>query len=113
MDVREMCDLTGKVAIVGGGSRGVGLESAEGLAEAGAMVAITGRRRQWLDPAEAGLRERGAAVLAVEADVADPDGVRQTVEATVDRFGGVDILVNNAGLSWAAPSLEYPLDKWE
>jgi gluconate 5-dehydrogenase len=113
VNVKELFDLSGKVAIVTGGSRGLGLEIAEGLAEAGAKVAITGRRRQWLDPAEAGLRERGAEVLAVEADVADPEGVRRTVEVTVERFGGIDILVNNAGLSWGAPSLEFPFDKWQ
>ncbi len=113
MNVRELFDLTGKVAIVTGGSRGLGLEIAEGLTEAGASVVITGRRRQWLDPAEAALRGRGAEVLSVEADVAEPDGVRDTVEQTIERFGGIDILVNNAGLSWGAPSLEFPLDKWQ
>ena len=113
MHITELFDLSGKVAIVTGGSRGLGLEIAEGLAEAGAQVTITGRRRQWLDPAEQGLRERGFQALAVDADVAEPDGVRQVVDATVERFGGVDILVNNAGLSWGAPSLEYPLDKWQ
>jgi NAD(P)-dependent dehydrogenase (short-subunit alcohol dehydrogenase family) len=112
-NVRELFDLTGKVAIVTGGSRGLGLEIAEGLAEAGASVAITGRRRQWLDPAEETLRERGGDVLSIEADVADPEGVRRTVDQTVERFGGIDILVNNAGLSWGAPSLDFPLDKWE
>ncbi len=113
MNVRELFDLTGKVAIVTGGSRGLGLEIAEGLAEAGAKVTITGRRRQWLDSAEADLRGLGAEVLSVEADVADPEGVQRTVQETVDRFGGVDILVNNAGLSWGAPSLDFPLDKWQ
>lgn len=113
MHVRDLFDLTGKVAIVTGGSRGIGLEIAEALTEAGAAVTITGRRRQWLDPAEAGLRERGAAVLAVEADVADPEGVERTVRETVERFGGLDILVNNAGLSWGAPSLETPFEKWQ
>ncbi len=111
--VKELFDLSGKVAIVTGGSRGLGLEIAHGLGEAGAALAITGRRRQWLDPAEQELREAGHDVLALEADVADPDGVKATVAATVERFGGVDILVNNAGTSWGAPSLEFPLDKWE
>ena len=113
MHVKEQFDLTGKVAIVTGGSRGLGLEFAEGLAEAGASVAITGRRRQWLDSAEQELRGRGFDVLAIESDVADPEGVRATVEQTVERFGGIDILVNNAGMGWGAPSLEYPLDKWQ
>jgi NAD(P)-dependent dehydrogenase (short-subunit alcohol dehydrogenase family) len=113
MHIKDLFDLSGKVAIVTGGSRGLGFEIAEGLCEAGAMVTITGRRRQWLDPAEQQLTARGFAVLAVEADVATPEGVRQSIEATVARFGGLDILVNNAGMGWGAPSLEYPLDKWE
>jgi gluconate 5-dehydrogenase len=113
MHVRELFNLSGKVAIVTGGSRGLGLEIAEGLAEAGAAVTITGRRRQWLDPAEEQLRAAGADVLAVAADVAEPEGVHRAVEATVERFGGIDILVNNAGLSWGAPSLDYPFDKWQ
>lgn len=113
MHIRELFDLSGKVAIVTGGSRGIGLEIAEGLAEAGAAVVITGRRRAWLDPAAAGLRATGARVHAIEADAADPDGVRQTIDAAMGAFGGVDILVNNAGISWGAPSLEYPLDKWQ
>ena len=113
MNVKDLFDLGGKVAIVTGGSRGLGLEIAEALAEAGAGVSITGRRREWLDSAEASLRDRGFEVLAIDADVADPEGVRRTVDSTVGRFGGVDVLVNNAGLSWLAPSLEYPLDKWQ
>jgi gluconate 5-dehydrogenase len=108
-----MFDLSGKTAIVTGASRGLGLEIAEGLAEAGAKVTITGRRRKWLDSAEATLGGRGFEVLAVEADVAEPEGVKRTIEATVERFGAIDILVNNAGITWLAPSLEYPLDKWQ
>src|SRR5207248_1137350 len=111
MSVLDTFRLEGKVALVTGGSRGLGLEIAEGLCEAGARVAITGRRRRWLDPAAQQLAERGFDVLAIEADVAAPEGVQRTVEATVERFGGLDILVNNAGMGWGAPSLEYPLDK--
>src|SRR5438105_15834833 len=95
--IQQLFDLSSRVAIVTGGSRGLGLEIAEGLAEAGASVVITGRRRQWLDPAEQQLKDAGANVLAMEADVAEQDDVRRTVAATVDHFGGVDILINNAG----------------
>jgi len=112
MHVKELFDLTGKVAIVTGGGRGIGLEIAEALAEAGALVAITGRRREWLDPAEKHLREIGSEAFSVVADVAQPDGVAESVRATVERFGGLDILVNNAGISWGSPSLEHPLEKW-
>ncbi|MPZ22947.1 MAG: glucose 1-dehydrogenase [Dehalococcoidia bacterium] len=113
MHIRELFDLSGKVAIITGGSRGLGQEIAEGLGEAGASVVITGRRREWLDRAESDLAGRGIKVAAIEADVADQEGVQKTVEAAVDTFGGVDILINNAGISWGAPSLEYPLDKWK
>jgi gluconate 5-dehydrogenase len=112
MHIRDMFDLSGKAAIITGGSRGLGLEIAEGLGEAGANLVITGRRRQWLDPATEQLLASGFDVEPVEADVADPDGVERTVRAALDRFGAIDILVNNAGLSWGAPSLEYPLEQW-
>ncbi len=112
MHIMEMFDLSEKVALVTGGGRGIGFEIAEGLAEAGARVAITGRRRQWLDSAEENLGRRGFETFSVEADVAESEGVHRAVDATVERFGGIDILINNAGLSWGAPSLEYPLDKW-
>jgi NAD(P)-dependent dehydrogenase (short-subunit alcohol dehydrogenase family) len=109
----ELFDLTGKVAIVTGGSRGLGLEMAEGLGEAGAAVVITGRRAEYLQAAEAALQARGITVLAFQGSVAEPDSVRQLVQATLDRFGRIDILVNNAGVSWGAPTLEMPLEKWQ
>ena len=112
MHLKDLFDLEGKVAIVTGGGRGIGFEIAEGLVEAGARVVLTGRRREWLDPAEKQIRERGGEALTVVADVADPQGVSETVRATVERFGGVDLLVNNAGISWGSPSLTHPLEKW-
>jgi gluconate 5-dehydrogenase len=113
MHVKELFDLTGKTAVVTGGGRGLGFEIAEGLAEAGARVAITGRRRQWLDPAEEKLRAISGEALSVEADVSEPAGVAETVRRVVERFGGIDILVNNAGISWGSPSLTHPLEKWQ
>jgi len=113
MHVKKLFDLAGKVAIVTGGGRGLGLEIAEGLAEAGARVAVTGRRREWLDPAVDHLRKLGGEATSVIADVAEPAGVAETVRATLERFGAIDILVNNAGISWGSPSLEHPLEKWQ
>jgi len=110
--VRELFDLGGKVALVTGGSRGLGLEIAQGLVEAGARVAITGRRRSWLDEAEARLRACDGETLALELDVTAPDGPRRSVDETAGRFGGLDLLINNAGISWGAPSLEYPEERW-
>ena len=113
MNVKQLFELGGKTAIVTGGGRGIGLEIAEGLVEAGARVLITGRRRKWLDPAVEKLRALGQDAFSLEADVTDPAGVEATMREAKERLGGVDILVNNAGLTWAAPSLEYPLEKWK
>jgi gluconate 5-dehydrogenase len=111
--VRELFDLSGRVAVVTGGSRGLGLEMAEGLGEAGARVVVAARRAQWLDPAVEHLRGCGIEVAAVTCDVADPDGARALVQATLDQFGRLDILVNNAGVSWGAPFEEMPLERWK
>ena len=113
MHVKELFDLTGKTAVVTGGGRGIGFEIAEGLAEAGARVAVTGRRRQWLDPAAEKLRAISGDALSVEADVSEPADVAEIVRRVLERFGGIDILVNNAGISWGSPSLTHPLDKWQ
>ena len=112
MNVKQLFDLDGKAAIVTGGGRGIGLEIAEGLVEAGARVLLTGRRKQWLEPAVEDLRGRGGEAHFVEADVADPAGVEAAIGAAREHFGGVDVLINNAGISWGAPSLEHPLEKW-
>jgi len=112
MGVTQLFDLTGKVALVTGGSRGLGLEMATALGEAGASVVITARREQWLTPAEQELRAKGIEVLAVTCDVSNPDDVNAAVRATIDRFARVDILVNNAGIAWGEPVETMPLEKW-
>ena len=110
--IRELFDLGGKVALVTGGSRGLGLEIAEGLAEAGATVTITARREQWLGPAEEGLRGAGHRVHAAVCDVTDPAGVTALVDGIVARDGAIDIVVNNAGISWGAPAEEMGVDRF-
>jgi NAD(P)-dependent dehydrogenase (short-subunit alcohol dehydrogenase family) len=111
--LRDLFDLTGKVAIVTGGSRGLGLEMAEGLGEAGAKVAITGRRESFLDEAVTHLRGQGFDVLPYQGSVSEASDVEALVTATLDRFGRIDILVNNAGVSWGAPTLEMPQERWQ
>ncbi len=111
-NVRELFDLTGKTAFVTGGSRGLGLEMAEGLGEAGAAVVVTARRRQWLDQAEASLTGKGIPCLALETDVADAGQVDSSVAQAVEKFGAVDVLVNAAGTAWGALAEEMPIEKW-
>jgi gluconate 5-dehydrogenase len=112
MSVKELFDLTGKVALVTGGSRGLGLEMATALGEAGASVVITARREQWLTPAEQELKAKGVAALAVTCDVSKPEQVNAAVRAALDRFGRLDILINSAGISWGEPVETMPLEKW-
>jgi gluconate 5-dehydrogenase len=111
--IAELFSLSGRTAIVTGGSRGIGLEMAEGLAEAGAALMLCARRREWLDPTVAAMHARGVRVEGMPCDVADAAQVQAVVDATVAAFGAVDILVNNAGVTWAAEPEDMPLDKWQ
>jgi NAD(P)-dependent dehydrogenase (short-subunit alcohol dehydrogenase family) len=109
----ELFNLSGRIAIVTGGSRGLGLEMAEGLAEAGAALMLCARRAEWLTPAIDGLRKRGVQVDGMLCDVAKPQDVQAVVNRTLETYGRVDILINNAGVSWGAEPEEMPLDKWQ
>lgn len=112
MHVRELFSLEGRVAVVTGGSRGLGLEIAHGLGEAGATVIVTARRQEWLAPAEAELREAGIAAEALSCDVSEPASVERLAETVGARHQRVDVLVNAAGISWGAPALDMPVDRW-
>ena len=111
--VRELFDLSGKTAIVTGGSRGIGKEMAEGLAEAGAKVMLCARRSEWLDATVKEFDERGFTVAGKTCDVSNSDDVKAVVDETVSRFGSLDILINNAGVSWGAMPEEMTLDQWQ
>jgi len=113
MPVGDLFDLSGRTALVTGGSRGLGREIAEGLGEAGAAVALTARREEWLREAERGLRDAGIDCMAVPCDITRADAVRGLVDAVAARFGTIDILVNNAGVTWSAPAEEMPLERWQ
>ena len=110
--LRDLFDLTGKVALITGGSRGLGEEIAEGLAEAGCSIMLVARREQWLLPAVNEFKRKGYFCEGATCDVTKPDEVKAVVEKTIEIFGSVDILVNNAGISWGAPAEDMPLDKW-
>jgi gluconate 5-dehydrogenase len=112
MEAPALFDLRGRVALVTGGSRGLGRAMAEGLAEAGASLVLCARRETWLTPTAADLNDRGFACLGVLADVTQPASVQEMVAQAIERFGQIDILVNNAGVSWGAPIEEMPLERW-
>lgn len=111
--IKELFDLSGRVAIVTGGSRGLGREMAEGLAEAGASLMLCARREQWLTPTVNELRERGFRVEGMTCDVCDAVQVQAVIDATMAAYGRLDILVNNAGVSWGERPESMPLDKWQ
>jgi gluconate 5-dehydrogenase len=111
--LRELFDLTGRVALVTGGGRGLGAEIAAGLAQAGASVALASRNLEACEEVARALREAyGARTLALKMDVAGEDDVRAGVDAAENELGPVDLLVNNSGTSWGAPAAEMPLEAW-
>jgi gluconate 5-dehydrogenase len=110
--ISELFDLSGRIAIVTGGSRGLGLEMAEGLAEAGAALMLCARRDAWLTPTVDHMRARGVRVEAAICDVSNPDDVQAVVDKTLAAYGKIDILVNNAGVTWGARPEAMPLEKW-
>ena len=111
--IHELFNLKGRVAIVTGGSRGLGEEMAEGLAEAGASLVICARRREWLAPTLERFRALGVQAEGLEADVAKPADVQAVVDTAMKAFGQIDILVNNAGITWGERPEAMPLDKWQ
>ena len=111
--VKQLFDLAGKTAIVTGGSRGIGKEMAEGLAEAGANLMLCARRAEWLDETVAEFAGKGFNVAGIVCDVTKPEDVQAVVDQTVAKYGSVDILVNNAGISWGAMPEDMPIEQWQ
>jgi NAD(P)-dependent dehydrogenase (short-subunit alcohol dehydrogenase family) len=111
--INELFTLKDRVAIVTGGSRGLGQEMAEGLAEAGASLMLCARRDEWLTPTVDAFRARGFTVEGMLCDVSKAADVQAVVDKTVSRFGKVDVLINNAGVTWAAEPEDLPLEKWQ
>jgi gluconate 5-dehydrogenase len=112
MNVKNLFDLTGKVALITGGSRGLGLQMARALGGMGAKVAITARKAGELAEAQAALEAEGIEALTVANDVSDLAGIPALVDGVVAHFGTIDILVNNAGTTWGAPAEDYPAEAW-
>jgi gluconate 5-dehydrogenase len=112
MHVKELFDLSGQVALVTGGGRGLGKQIAEGLGEAGANVIICSRKLENCQKTEQEFLERGISCRAFECDVTQKENVEHMVRQIIEEFGKIDILVNNSGATWGASAEEMSLEAW-
>jgi len=112
MDVKQLLDLSGRVAIITGGSVGLGRQMAEGLAEMGASVVLCARKKERCEQAAQELQQLGVKSLALGCDVKNPADVQKMADDAVAQFGRIDILINNAGTSWGAPVEQMKLEDW-
>ncbi len=111
--IQQLFDLTGKTALVTGGSRGLGLQLAHALGEAGARIMLSSRKAEDLEQAAAELQAAGIDARWIAADCAKESEIVRLADETLQRMGDVDILVNNAGASWGAPAEDHPLEAWD
>ena len=112
-NIKTLFDLSGKTALVTGGSRGLGLQIAEALGEAGARILLTSRKASDLEQAAAHLQAKGIDTRWVAADASDATQIARVADEAMQRLGQVDILVNNAGATWGAPAEDHPLEAWD
>jgi gluconate 5-dehydrogenase len=110
---QQLFDLTGKTALITGGSRGLGLQIAEALGEQGAKIVLSSRKQAELDQAVAHLKQRGIEAHAIAADLSQDTAVAPLVAATMKLLGHIDILINNAGATWGAPAEDHPVEAWD
>ncbi len=111
--IQQLFDLTGQVALVTGGSRGLGLQMAHALGEAGAKIMLSSRKAADLEEAAAQLQAAGIDARWIAADCGKEEDIRRLATETLERMGNIDILVNNAGASWGAPAEEHPVEAWD
>jgi NAD(P)-dependent dehydrogenase (short-subunit alcohol dehydrogenase family) len=109
---KKLFDLCGRVAIVTGGSIGLGRQMAEGLAEMGANLVLCARKKERCEQTAEEFKRLGVETLALACDVKNPEQIRSVVEETASRFGRIDILINNAGAAWGAPVEDMKLEHW-
>ncbi len=112
-NVKQLFDLSDKTALVTGGSRGLGLQMAFALGEAGAKIMLSARKAQELEQAVAELQAAGIDAHWIAANCADPADLQQLGAQTLKQFGHVDVLLNNAGAAWGAPAEDHPLEAWD
>ncbi len=113
MTDRTLFDLTGKTALITGGSRGLGLQMAEALGTYGARLVLSARKAEELQQAQAHLQKLGIEADWVAADASKDEEVTRLADAAIAKLGQVDILINNAGASWGAPAEDYPMEAWD
>ncbi len=114
MRLQDLFKLNGKTAIVTGGGRGIGKFIATGFAEAGADLVITSRKMKNLEVAAQELEKNyGIKVVPLACDMSKEEDIRVMVQKATETFPRIDILVNDAGATWGAPTLQFPLDKWD
>jgi NAD(P)-dependent dehydrogenase (short-subunit alcohol dehydrogenase family) len=111
--IQKLFDLSGKTALVTGGSRGLGLQIAESLGQAGARILLTSRKAGDLEEAAAHLQALGIDTRWVAADMSQPAEISRVADEAMQRLGDIDILVNNAGATWGAPAEDHPLEAWD
>ena len=111
--VQQLFDLKGQSALITGGSRGLGLQMAHALGEAGARVMLSARKADELEQAVAELQAAGIDARWIAADCAKEEDTRRLADETLQRMGAIDILVNNAGATWGAPAEEHPVAAWD
>ena len=111
--IQQLFDLRGKTALITGGSRGLGLQLARALGEAGATLMLSSRKAQDLEQAAAELKADGIDARWIAADCAQDTEIKRLADETLAQFGHLDILVNNAGASWGAPAEDHPVDAWD
>ena len=111
--IQQLFDLSGKTALVTGGSRGLGLQMAQALGEAGAKIMLSSRKAEDLEQAAAQLQGQGIDARWIAADCAKEEDIRRLADETLQRMGDVHILVNNAGASWGAPAEDHPVPAWD
>ena len=111
--IQQLFDLKGKTALITGGSRGLGLQMAHALGEAGARIMLSARKADELEQAVAELQAAGIDARWIAADCAKEPDIHRLVNETLQRMGDVDILVNNAGAAWGAPAEDHPIHAWD
>ena len=111
--IQQLFDLEGKAALVTGGSRGLGLQMAHALGEAGARIMLSSRKAEDLEEAAADLQAAGIDARWIAADCSREEDIRRLADQTLERMGDVDILVNNAGAAWGAPAEDHPVEAWD